>query len=603
MNSFVIWNMSSPDRPSFGALLAEAGNQDCEMGNIPSRFAGLAGILIIVLGLWAVNELGSVAIRRIQSIRTRPRRQQYKRPGDTDSVRQRGVTTVDIGYEAHRHSVKSRRTSLGVLTGVCGLILLIPPVALLIVAFLFGIIIMLLIVIRDNPGIYFGGPSTRSSPPVGAGPPLVPGSGVSAHATRFLFVFIPGMTLVGFGLMFSFIAGGRVVCNDTGKTSDLLFTIAGGASCIAAGLLLVWAARRTASQGSPELLAVDHRAPVLYLRSFSGDSMRIRTERWARRTWLDRLTGPERERFEQIVAWHLWSYGPVVAIKRPGGSRRLIGAAREELNPDNWTRQIDEWLVSARLISMTLGRTTGLQWEINRIRELGLRDKLLVVFPPIDEQELDSLWQEFQQCWQPEKGISPLPGGESRALAATLDEPGGATLIMGCRPDESNYRLAIETAAQLLEITPQAWDPVPINRKPRARVLPVPLTHPEIRGEVYYLAQSNKVVGPFGVMQLRRMAFERTITPATQVTTGNQHWEPMLPVMHIPGIYSRRSRRTALILAIFCGILGLDRFYLGKYGTGIAKLMTLAGLGGWWLLDIAGLGNRITTDVDGLPLR
>jgi hypothetical protein len=111
--------------------------------------------------------------------------------------------------------------------------------------------------------------------------------------------------------------------------------------------------------------------------------MRIRTERWARRTWLDRLTGPERERFEQIVAWHLWSYGPVIAIKRPGGSSQPLGAAREELNQDNWTRQIDEWLVSARLISMTLGRTGGLQWEINRIRELGLHDKLLIVFPPI----------------------------------------------------------------------------------------------------------------------------------------------------------------------------------------------------------------------------
>jgi TM2 domain/GYF domain 2 len=117
---------------------------------------------------------------------------------------------------------------------------------------------------------------------------------------------------------------------------------------------------------------------------------------------------------------------------------------------------------------------------------------------------------------------------------------------------------------------------------------------------VYYLAQSNNVIGPFGVMQLRRMASDRTITPSTHVTTGNQPWAP---VAHVSGIYSRRSRRAALVLALFGGILGLDRFYLGKFGTGIAKLMTLAGLGVWWLSDLIALASRQTTDVNGLPLR
>jgi len=43
---------------------------------------------------------------------------------------------------------------------------------------------------------------------------------------------------------------------------------------------------------------------------------------------------------------------------------------------------------------------------------------------------------------------------------------------------------------------------------------------------------------------------------------------------------------TVLILSIFLGAFGADRFYVGKTGTGILKLITLGGCGIWSIIDM-----------------
>ena len=48
---------------------------------------------------------------------------------------------------------------------------------------------------------------------------------------------------------------------------------------------------------------------------------------------------------------------------------------------------------------------------------------------------------------------------------------------------------------------------------------------------------------------------------------------------------SPKSRLAALLLLLLLG-LGLQRFYVGKWGTGILYLITLAGFGIWFIVDL-----------------
>ncbi|MEJ1087265.1 TM2 domain-containing protein [Microbacterium sp. Mu-80] len=56
------------------------------------------------------------------------------------------------------------------------------------------------------------------------------------------------------------------------------------------------------------------------------------------------------------------------------------------------------------------------------------------------------------------------------------------------------------------------------------------------------------------------------------------------------------------LLSLLLGVFGVDRFYLGKVGTGLLKLLTLGGLGIWWLVDLILILAGAMRDKAGRPL-
>lgn len=82
------------------------------------------------------------------------------------------------------------------------------------------------------------------------------------------------------------------------------------------------------------------------------------------------------------------------------------------------------------------------------------------------------------------------------------------------------------------------------------------------------------------------------------VDQNGEHWN----AKQVPGVFSRRDWLIALVLSIVVGTLGVDRFYLGKIGTGILKLITFGGLGIWWIIDLVLIALKKLTDKEGFKL-
>lgn len=75
------------------------------------------------------------------------------------------------------------------------------------------------------------------------------------------------------------------------------------------------------------------------------------------------------------------------------------------------------------------------------------------------------------------------------------------------------------------------------------------------------------------------------------------------PIPAVPA--ASESHKTFLatwLLSLLLGGLGVDRFYLGKVGTGILKLITVGGGGIWYLIDLILVLTGSQKDKAGLPL-
>lgn len=117
----------------------------------------------------------------------------------------------------------------------------------------------------------------------------------------------------------------------------------------------------------------------------------------------------------------------------------------------------------------------------------------------------------------------------------------------------------------------------------------------------FYLYGTGQEFGPYTVADLQVMAGAGQVRPGSLVHgVDGGGW---FPAREIPWLFSDKSWLAAVVISVFLGVLGIDRLYLGHTGIGLAKLLTLGGLGIWALVDTVLIAMRKVSDSHGRPLR
>jgi hypothetical protein len=225
----------------------------------------------------------------------------------------------------------------------------------------------------------------------------------------------------------------------------------GGLLVAVIGGILFRVARALGRADTRRLLAVDHRPPVLYLRSFGDDKVPLATIASARRPFFELFSFRGRDPFEEAVAWEYATYGPVVAVGRPGQSLASLGAAREHLSDDTWQEQVALRMHDARAVVVATGETPGLRWEVSQVVAGGHLGKAVFVFPPLDGDALTRRW-EFTSTALAAAGapVDPLPADPALIHTAQVAADGVVTVTIATRRDEASYRTAVDRTMERL---------------------------------------------------------------------------------------------------------------------------------------------------------
>jgi hypothetical protein len=225
-----------------------------------------------------------------------------------------------------------------------------------------------------------------------------------------------------------------------GRASNPLFR-----ACLMGATWLFYRGLRQAQLRGSELQQQDPRPPVLLLREFADDALKMQRV----------STGAPRMTLERVLTWELDRIGPATSIGRPGERLPPLGASRDYISHGDWKTPVAKLIERAGSLVFVLGESESLLWEFRTAAAAHCNQRTIVIVPPLrDRDELRHRWSTF---------VLATKGIIGQGVPAMLpDEPvlgfflvgDDVVTIVGRKRNHHNYQLAIRLWGCLLSLCP-----------------------------------------------------------------------------------------------------------------------------------------------------
>ena len=223
--------------------------------------------------------------------------------------------------------------------------------------------------------------------------------------------------------------GSISACLEEGSKSLLLtyFSTTGIviAVCLPLGHWLLRKGRRRITLALKDMTRSDTRAPILFLRPFEMDHLKLKKiPVWLLGKLIE--LGQPRKTLDEVVLEEGSPLGPVVAIGDPRDEFPPYGAARGYFDDKTWHDAVAELTSNAQFIVVCLGDTDGLRWELDHIAGNHYIERCLFLVPPEYSGPQDN--QRIVTAALNRLGRCPDPTG---TWLSTADSPNDRKPILG----------------------------------------------------------------------------------------------------------------------------------------------------------------------------
>ncbi|MDZ4178107.1 MAG: hypothetical protein U1E29_02560 [Coriobacteriia bacterium] len=414
-----------------------------------TRWGSVSALIVVLFAIWGQ----AVAAFRDRGSREWMRHHWFRSPGQHPRI-----TLTDVTREVRNRGPGQMATwalrTLG-MAGALGLLLAHPQLSVWAALAILAIAITLLSV----ASALFAQGKAQTGDAQGRWPGVVMGIGAAASGI---------LLFIGVVFMSAAVSGWFLYERLTALQIIIPMTLF-GLSLMGSSRKPIRFTRRILQPLVREQIQSDARRPILLLRSFQDDSLEVRSPAMPG-SFIDTFAGEVFSRFEEVIAWSAWGFGPVLAIGQPGTILQPLGAARDYFSDDDWQTAVDQRAENARAIVVVVGRSPGLVWEIQNIRQHNRLAKAVFILPPVSPHESQVRKQVLASALDLDPSILDV-GLHRMPLALRFDECGQPTLyICGGRTGTAYAEALGRALADISPIVSTLSSPAEDVRQPGADV-------------------------------------------------------------------------------------------------------------------------------------